>query len=249
MIALTAALAAIFTMTAKTARADELPGIAAQPASYFFTGKPHDVDLGAYIFNYRNYNAELNRWTSVDPSGFPDGPNCHVYAPVPTVQIDRDGLLLWDTKQATGIQWTPTLLGSSSYPGYVATYNEFSITANDGSTSLNIYEYVGGVPLAVNADPSYNCAGYVFGDSGYWINSIAEFSTPNLETILKAEGFKMTTNPADASIVSWGNDHIAMVTGKNATSVTDVTGKRGLEMGPTSGPLATQWSGTPTYWE
>ena len=56
-----------------------IPGVAEQPATYFYTGKPYDADLGNYTFNARNYNPEINRWTSADPSGFPDGANPHSY--------------------------------------------------------------------------------------------------------------------------------------------------------------------------
>ena len=37
------------------------------------------------------------RWASADPAGFPDGPNNHYYAPVPTVGLDPLGLktVLW----------------------------------------------------------------------------------------------------------------------------------------------------------
>jgi RHS repeat-associated protein len=58
----------------------------------FFTGKPYDADLGAYLFNYRSYDPALCRWTTPDPSGFPDGANNWVYAPVPTTGIDPLGL-------------------------------------------------------------------------------------------------------------------------------------------------------------
>ncbi len=67
-----------------------------QTATYgqplFFTGKPYDADSGTYVFKYRNYNPELARWTTPDPSGFPDGANNCRYAPVPTAQIDPTGL-------------------------------------------------------------------------------------------------------------------------------------------------------------
>ena len=41
----------------------------------FFTGKPYDASSGTYLFKYRSYNPLLARWTSADPSGFPDGAN------------------------------------------------------------------------------------------------------------------------------------------------------------------------------
>ena len=57
-----------------------------------FTGKPYDADLGAYVFPFRNYDPEAARWLSADPSGFPDGPNQHYYACVPTMGVDPLGL-------------------------------------------------------------------------------------------------------------------------------------------------------------
>ncbi|MGJ3244202.1 MAG: RHS repeat-associated core domain-containing protein [Opitutales bacterium] len=55
-------------------------------------GKPYDADLQAHVFPYRNYATALGRWTSADPLGFPDGPNRHFYAPVPTMGLDPLGL-------------------------------------------------------------------------------------------------------------------------------------------------------------
>jgi RHS repeat-associated protein len=45
----------------------------------FYTGKPFEANRDGYLFMYRSYNAELNRWSSVDPSGFPDGANVYIY--------------------------------------------------------------------------------------------------------------------------------------------------------------------------
>jgi RHS repeat-associated protein len=58
----------------------------------FYTGKPYLASSGGYAFNYRSYNPDLARWTSEDPSGFPDGANNHLYAPKPTTEIDPLGL-------------------------------------------------------------------------------------------------------------------------------------------------------------
>jgi RHS repeat-associated protein len=63
-----------------------------ETSSQFYTGKPYLADSGGYIFKYRTYNPEMNRWTSTDPSGFPDGANAMFYAPVPTVGLDATGL-------------------------------------------------------------------------------------------------------------------------------------------------------------
>jgi RHS repeat-associated protein len=74
--------------------ADQVPGVAAKPESYFYTGKPYDEDSSGYLFMCRTYNPETSRWTSADPSGFPDGPNNQFYAPSPTNQIDSLGLAI-----------------------------------------------------------------------------------------------------------------------------------------------------------
>ena len=83
---------------------EEIPGVAPQPAEFFYTGKPYDKDLGAYTFNYRNYDPSTARWTSADPSGFPDGANNRIYAPVPTVQLDPNGLAKMTSYQGT-LNW------------------------------------------------------------------------------------------------------------------------------------------------
>jgi len=70
-------------------------GQGAELADARFTGKPYDADLGAHVFPYRNYRSEMGRWASADPAGFPDGPNQHFYAPVPTMGVDPLGL--WTT--------------------------------------------------------------------------------------------------------------------------------------------------------
>jgi len=62
-----------------------------QEPTVFFTGKPYVDGLG-YVFKYRNYNPELCRWQSADPSGFPDGANNQIYAPCPTSGVDPTGL-------------------------------------------------------------------------------------------------------------------------------------------------------------
>ena len=50
-----------------------------RPRTLFFTGKPYDADQDAYLFKYRAYDPNAARWTTSDPSGFPDGANNWVY--------------------------------------------------------------------------------------------------------------------------------------------------------------------------
>ncbi|MCE0499223.1 MAG: hypothetical protein LV481_14885 [Methylacidiphilales bacterium] len=63
-----------------------------EPSTQFYTGKPYVADAGGYVFKYRTYNPEMSRWTSADPSGFPDGVNNKIYAPCPTDSLDSQGL-------------------------------------------------------------------------------------------------------------------------------------------------------------
>jgi len=53
-------------------------GYAAEESA-FYTGKPYIESSSGYAFKYRSYNPELARWTSEDPSGFPDGANVYGY--------------------------------------------------------------------------------------------------------------------------------------------------------------------------
>jgi len=70
------------------------------PEEIRYTGKPYSKELGAYVFNYRNFDPEMSRWTSADPSGFPDGANSQIYAPIPINQLDSKGLT---TVTVTGV--------------------------------------------------------------------------------------------------------------------------------------------------
>ena len=82
-------------------RAEEMlvnaPKAAAKSDLTFYTGKPYDADLNAYVFPFRNYSPDLCRWTVADPSGFTDGANNYCYAPCPTTDIDLYGLIKWDS--------------------------------------------------------------------------------------------------------------------------------------------------------
>jgi RHS repeat-associated protein len=66
-------------------------GYAAEESA-FYTGKPYLASSGSYAFRYRSYRPEVARWTSEDPSGFPDGANGNTYAPNPLSAVDYMGL-------------------------------------------------------------------------------------------------------------------------------------------------------------
>jgi len=85
-----------------------------------FTGKPYDKDLGAFVFPFRNYNPENARWTTVDPSGFPDGPNAHFYAGNPLLGVDPLGLA-WDSADMVVYYYRNLDPSGASYPNHIDT--------------------------------------------------------------------------------------------------------------------------------
>lgn len=58
----------------------------------FYTGKPYLEETGQYLFLFRHYDPKLARWTTADPSGFPDGANAYYRAGSPTKTFDALGL-------------------------------------------------------------------------------------------------------------------------------------------------------------
>ena len=71
---------------------------ASSATSAFYTGKPFVEETGSYAFMLRQYDPELNRWTTLDPSGYSDGPNNSAYNATPTYEYDWQGL---ETKSTT----------------------------------------------------------------------------------------------------------------------------------------------------
>ncbi len=81
----------------------------ANPSSttQFYTGKPYVAEAGGYVFKYRTYSPEIARWTTSDPSGFPDGVNNHIYVEEsPIVALDNDGLQTVTIEQDYSFQIT-----------------------------------------------------------------------------------------------------------------------------------------------
>jgi RHS repeat-associated protein len=64
----------------------------AESSNQFYTGKPYVADVDGYIYKYRTYNPEMSRWTSADPSGFPDGVNNSIFIMNPVSHFDATGL-------------------------------------------------------------------------------------------------------------------------------------------------------------
>jgi RHS repeat-associated protein len=78
-----------------------------ETSSQFYTGKPYVADAGGYVYKYRTYNPELGRWTSADPSGFPDGVNNFSYAKNQVIcSLDNNGLeTLYSKPQSPTFNW------------------------------------------------------------------------------------------------------------------------------------------------
>ena len=84
----------------------------------FFTGKPHVDGLG-HAFLLRNYRADLGKWPTADPLGYPDGWNQMAYGNNAIVDgFDRTGGTFWDDVLAFGIAFNDYVAAVRSEIGY-----------------------------------------------------------------------------------------------------------------------------------
>jgi RHS repeat-associated protein len=155
--------------TKKQFAQSEVPSASASEGT-FYTGKPFDAQRDGYLFQYRNYDPELNRWASLDPSGFPDGPNAAKYACVPTVQLDPTGCFSIsvtnsatynassgghhenssDITQVDGLtSWMKTLL-QSQYSGWTFHNLGSDLTVNISTYTANADSSGGGLSIAAS---------------------------------------------------------------------------------------------------
>jgi len=92
-------------------------GYAAEQSA-FYTGKPYVTSSGGYAFKYRSYDPEMARWTSGDPSGFPDGANNQIYVNnMPTLALDEMGknvFLITNINAVVGAGHGALLVGSDN---------------------------------------------------------------------------------------------------------------------------------------
>lgn len=73
--------------------------------SAFFTGKPFLDTSDEYAFKYRSYTPVIARWTSEDPSGYPDGSNNQIYVNNSVMNsIDVNGLNIWQITNSNAVQ-------------------------------------------------------------------------------------------------------------------------------------------------
>ena len=126
------------------------------PEEIRYTGKPYNKELGAYVFNYRNYDPQIGRWTTPDASGFPDGANNEIYVSNHCLSFfDTDGLreitvhvtwtcpVTWDDDRwhpPTGnyVWWSWSEIAFAVQPPGSQAFN-FNITMHKGRDVETIY--------------------------------------------------------------------------------------------------------------
>jgi RHS repeat-associated protein len=218
--------------TKEAAAADSVSAI--RDSQFFFTGKPYLEEPGTYAFRFRSYDPELSRWTSADPSGFPDGANQNKYFPNPLSAIDFQGLLTINLN--TGVS-TVIVNGEMQISGILRTATTAKGNVIDVFKPIEVFNYSGDSPYDISA----NCHGYIF-LSGYWINNDA------VPTILADEWIPTTAEHARI-VVYGGNQHTARVLSRDEDGgIESVMGKNGYLPVEITSLFGTGYSG-PAYYE
>jgi RHS repeat-associated protein len=179
-------------------------GVCATPR---FTGKPYDDDLGAFVFPFRNYRPDEDRWTSSDPSGFPDGTNSQAYhgrylslidpLGLATINSFMDALNYYASGQGgtvtAGSGLIQTIKNSSDYgtmkQGLTNTLNQklanVSIGDNSGTISgsgtrslSDAGQTLGGLVLSLNYSGNWSGSGWQAGNSSQDSRTITASSVP-----------------------------------------------------------------------
>ncbi len=207
----------------------------------FYTGKPYLASSGGYAFKYRSYNPELARWTSEDPSGFPDGANPNSYAPRPTSELDWAGLLAIVAN--SGVNGTAINSGVTMDGQWLKAVTTKGNQIDVFRMSLVVDQPPHPPIPGVMHDFSSNCHGYVF-LPGYWIDD------GQVSTILSDE-WTLTTNQSKAKIAVYGNqDHSAKVVSHLSNGdVQNVMGKNGYTGVVTTDVGGTGFGGSPKFYE
>ena len=87
------------------------------PTTTFFTGKPHVDGLG-HAFLLRNYRADLGKWPTADPLGYPDGWNQMAYCRNGVTEcFDFLGGWIKIVNEYDSEQFTETIYRESHYEG------------------------------------------------------------------------------------------------------------------------------------
>lgn len=207
-----------------------------------FTGKVFVKELGGYSFLHRLFAPELSRWTTCDPSGFPDGTNNSLYVKSdPCGDVDPLGLVGAGVKtnQIIQLNW----MNANGIP-VVWNADEYKITCDDGTKVIG-YKPVTGT-IQFNTDVTHNCYGRELAGSGYWINDFG--------TIITGDSWKLATDgnlDNTKKNIAMYNGHTAGVSTITAQTAIKVTGKNGALSGTSTTDPDKQWSyGAPSaYYE
>jgi len=158
---------------ARSSQSNQLP-----PVAGFYTGKPYLAESGSYAFKYREYNPEMTRWTTIDPSGFPDGANALTYcknAPVSLFDFEGFYSIAWVLFSPSDLSLT--VIQNNLNAG-IASMKTANSSADANSSGL------GG-----KSGPTYNVAGLdptveVCGD----LSAVQTLANSDNEIILFAHG-------------------------------------------------------------
>jgi len=157
-------------------------GVSNSGTNTFFTGKPYVADLG-YAFLFRNYRADVGKWQTQDPLGYPDGWNNFAYCGNDVISaIDPNGL------------WTIS----------------FSINLFGGSGGGIIGSV--GIAFGYSAESGFTCGTTASGGGGGIIGgaasasiSVSVTSEPNVGAL---EGISAMTGGSFGAGISIGGDII-----------------------------------------
>ena len=201
--------------SAKLAACDTLPATALQ--ELFYTGKPYLEETGQYVFLFRHYDPELGRWTTSDPSGFPDGANNIAYMAVPTSEFDYAGL-----KSIAWVYYTPSAFAGNPIG---------LLNANVNLVRREMIE----ADAAAGSLTHYLDDGDIFHSSILLTNSITginNFLSTYERVVLFAHGSYFQNN------YYWGGENSAFlpsVFGENASNIIYATCYNGYSPNPVNG--------------
>ena len=215
----------------EAAQAAEQKGQAAAPA--FFTGKPYLPATATYAFKYRDYAPNLARWTSEDPSGFPDGANSSHYAPSPTSQIDFMGL--WKVKMTStgnyGLDNGERYLGigfASDLTVYANVVSSVApnIKANSINISGNVFARCGTVNLGLTRNIDQHFTVSTTSQGAITINSTGD---SNDEQLFDSFGVKMKSEEKiQGRTLAFKYYYSAAYQHGQGAALTGVTGQNGV---------------------
>ena len=153
-----------------------------------FTGKPQVEELG-HVFLFRNYRAELGKWQTADPLGYPDGWNQLAYVNNGVISLfDKHGLCRWEGPNGI-YRYVP--LGeadpiANAPEGY--NYVPCNYTVSLDSSSLSCYYYFSQpVSLPCNSEIHLYIPGY---DNEGTIDEVFEYKCGDPDNAAISHGFQ-----------------------------------------------------------